>query len=455
MNWGRRSEKYLRAYSASPKRPLAAGSLAGVERVVVIPALAEKENLFRTLISLAGNPPSELLRTLVICVVNNHRAPRSAAEDIRDNQETLRLLRLLLSGGRIVAEQAADEGELAILAASDLRLAVIDASSPGEEMGDGEGGVGTARKIGMDAALEVLAASGDAGSGAILCLDADTLVDQNYLAAFAGHFAATGDPAAVAAYAHRLPVDPALQKAICVYEIFLRAYVLGLSLAGSPYAFHAIGSTMACTAEGYTAVRGMNRRVAAEDFHFLNKLAKIGAVGVVTATTVFPSARISHRVPFGTGRQMQRSLAEPEAECRLHHPDIYLILRDWLAEMTVAPDRDAETILVTARRIHSLLADFLQQDRFAQGWGRIRRNACTEAQLRRQFDGWFDGLRTLRLIHFLARSAFPSVGVAAGLSGLLARLPVSDPAAMALPEGRGTAGLWNLLEHLRIHFPRT
>lgn len=455
MNWGRRSEKYLRAYGASPQRPLATGNIAGIERVVVIPALAEKGNLFHTLVSLAGNPPSELRRTLVICVVNNHRPPWTAAEEIRDNQETLFHLRLLLSEGRHVLDPAEGGEEMAILAGSDLRLAVIDASSPGAEIGDGDGGVGTARKIGMDAALEVLAANGDAGRGGILCLDADTLVDQNYLAAFVSHFAATGDPAAVAAYAHRTPADRALRRAICSYEIFLRAYVLGLSLACSPYAYHAIGSTMACTAEGYTAVRGMNRRGAAEDFHFLNKLAKIGPVGVVTATTVYPSARVSHRVPFGTGRQMQRSVAEPEAECRLHHPDIFLILRDWLAEMAAAPDRDTGTILVTARRIHRLLADFLQQDRFTQSWGRIRQNACTEAQLRRQFHGWFDGLRTLRLIHFLARNAFPPVEIAAGLSGLLAHLPVTDPAAVALPEGGSTDGLWDLLEHLRVHFPRT
>ena len=87
---------------------------------------------------------------------------------------------------------------------------------------------------------------------------------------------------------------------------FCGAYVIGLSYAGSPYAFHAIGSTMSCTAEAYAAVRGMNRRTAAEDFHFLDKLAKLGRIGHIEKTTVFPSPRTSHRVPFGTGQRMLR-----------------------------------------------------------------------------------------------------------------------------------------------------
>ena len=226
----------------------------------------------------------------MICVVNNHRPPLAADAEIRDNQETLRHsacpcfqtsrhIRILPDGIR---------EDLRQIAGSDLRLAFIDASSPGLEIPDRDGGVGTARKIGMDAALQIVDARA-AGGGVICCLDADTLVEENYLSAFWTYFTRTGDPAAVSAYAHQKPDDPELLAAICCYEIFLRSYVIGLSYAGSPYAFHSIGSTMACTAEGYTDVRGMNRRGAAEDFHFLNKLAKIGKIGTITETTVFPS----------------------------------------------------------------------------------------------------------------------------------------------------------------------
>ena len=71
------------------------------------------------------------------------------------------------------------------------------------------------------------------------------------------------------------PVDNDETKAIICYEIFLRYYVLGLKFAKSDYAFHTIGSTMLCTPDAYVKVEGMNKRKAAEDFYFLEKLAKI------------------------------------------------------------------------------------------------------------------------------------------------------------------------------------
>jgi hypothetical protein len=50
----------------------------------------------------------------------------------------------------------------------------------------------------------------------------------------------------------------------------------------------------------------MNRRQAGEDFHFLHKIVLLGEYGHVNDATVFPAARISHRVPFGTGASLKK-----------------------------------------------------------------------------------------------------------------------------------------------------
>ncbi len=50
----------------------------------------------------------------------------------------------------------------------------------------------------------------------------------------------------------------------------------------------------------------MNRRQAGEDFHFLHKMVLLGEYGVVKDATVYPAARISHRVPFGTGAALKK-----------------------------------------------------------------------------------------------------------------------------------------------------
>ncbi|MCE5263194.1 MAG: hypothetical protein LLG97_06630 [Deltaproteobacteria bacterium] len=455
MNRPGNIENYLKKYAVFPKRPLRACALDDVDRAVVIPALAESGSLFHTLSRVAANPADELRRTLVICVVNNHRPPLATEAEIRDNGVTLALLGALLDGDNASAIRPDLRRELDRIAGSGLRLGFIDASSPGAEVPDRDGGVGTARKIGMDAALAILSGRGP-GGGIICCLDADTWVMENYLSAVHDHYSQEKDPAAVTGYAHRMPSDPRLLASICRYEIFLRSYVIGLAYAGSPYAFHAIGSTMSCTAEAYGAVRGMNRRTAAEDFHFLDKLAKLGRVGHIEKTTVFPSPRTSHRVPFGTGRRMLQSVSDAADEYRIHDHRTIEVLRVWLADVAADPDRGAEAMLAAAQKIHPALGAYLDLSRFAVDWPVIRRNCPDPAHLRRQFHIWFDGLRTLRLVHHFDRSVFPPVPLFAGLKGLLDGLGETIDELAGSPAAEpGIDGQLRILAELRSRFPRS
>jgi hypothetical protein len=455
MNRPRNIDRYLTRYAVSPLRPLWTASVADVDQVVVIPTLAESSSLFHVLSSIAANPSSDLRRTLVVCVVNNHRPSITAEEKIRDNQVTLAIISELIDG-RIAsfAEHAVLKGDLERIVNSGLRLGCIDASSTYAEIPDRDGGVGTARKIGMDAALAVLNGRGP-GGGVICCLDADTLVMENYLAAVYTHFSRTNDPAAVAGYAHQKPDDPRLLAAICCYEIFLRAYVMGLSFAGSPYAFHAIGSTMSCTAQAYANVRGMNRRKAAEDFHFLDKLAKLRKIGHIGTTTVFPSSRSSDRVPFGTGQRMLRFMNGEMDEYRLYDSQIFAILREWLVGMEADPDRNSEAILTAARKIHPDLKTYLDLSRFVNDWPVIRRNCPDPEHLRCQFHVWFDGLKTLRLIHHLSRS-FPPVPMFEGLKVLLERMGYAIPMITGIPAGIPAPDIqFRILEEIRSRFPES
>jgi glycosyltransferase involved in cell wall biosynthesis len=450
-----RAEKYLQDYGVSTARPIVASSFEGITQAVVIPILAERSSLFQTLASLARNPAGDLQHTLVICVVNNHRPHMAAEAQIRDNQETLAVLKDVVFGSPVSSSPLDDIREdLRLIARSELRAAYIDASSSGNEIPDRDGGVGTARKIGMDAALEIID-TGANGSGVICCLDADTLVEENYLSAVRAHFEATGNPAAVVSYAHQRPVDPGLNAAICCYEIFLRSYVIGLSYALSPYAFHAIGSTIACTAEGYVRVRGMNRRTAAEDFYFLNKLAKIGEICTITNTTVFPSARISERVPFGTGRRMLRFMTGGTDEYRIYDPRIFIILRKWFRAIAADPDRNCEAILAEAGHIHVRLEEYLRMSHFTEDWQFIRKNCHTPQQLRRQFHTWFDGLKTLKLVHHFSRHAFPLVSMFDGLARLIDLIGSPFP-QVTFPDGiPAIADQYHMLAALRSACPQS
>jgi hypothetical protein len=75
---------------------------------------------------------------------------------------------------------------------------------------------------------------------------------------------------------------------------------------GWPYGFYTIGSTICVSAESYAKVRGMTTKKAGEDFYFLHKVRHVTQIGFIQKTKVYPLARISERVPFGTGKSIGR-----------------------------------------------------------------------------------------------------------------------------------------------------
>jgi len=357
-------------------------ALAGEERAnfagaVVIPSLAEGDSLFTALQSLAANPPLWTARFIVVIVVN-HGEHASAADQQQNGIDLARLADL--------AER------------TELCLAWIDAASPGCEVPAKQAGVGFARKLGMDFALPRLNWTEDP---LLVCLDADTLVETGYLQTIATHFQQSALGAAVLPFRHQPGSDSVQQAAIDRYELFLRSYVYGLRLAGSPYAFNSVGSAIACRASAYVRCGGMNCRKAGEDFYFLQKLAKTDGVDFLTGTTVFPEPRVSERVPFGTGRSMTR-LLDGDTQAVLFYPaTAFRVLADWLQAVEQNLSGNAEFLLIRAEEISAELASYLEQANWRTVWPRLQSTHKTEAQRSQAFHAWFDGFRTMRLVHLL------------------------------------------------------
>ncbi len=370
----------------------------GFAGAVVIPALAEGATLFATLSSLAVNPPELLQRFLVLVVVNNR--PDAAPVDKIDNQA-------LLAGLTALANSLAP-----------LRLSWVDAASPGRELPLNKGGVGLARKIGFDLALPLLEYSGR--EPLLVALDGDTLVGPDYFQALVSHFAAAPAGAAVIPFCHQPGSSAEEQAAIDHYELYLRAYVLGLATAGSPYGFHTVGSAMACTAGAYVAAGGMNTRTAAEDFYFLQQLRKTAGVETVRGTLVRPSARPSHRVPFGTGRSVARLLRGEAASVLFYGTECYRILGEWLALVNRRTDAAGAEMVQRSGTLSPCLAAYLIRYRFAEAWDNLRRNSRDDAALLAAFHSWFDGLRTMKLIHHLSDELLPRQAPERVMPGLLA-----------------------------------
>ncbi len=381
----------------STSRPLIGTGAEGISRAVVIPVLSESNNLFETLRSLAQNPAEELAGTLVICVVNNRAPPSTRADQIADNQNVLRNLDQIVQGGLTPVDP---DGKI-----NALRLAYIDASSPGQELGR-KMGVGEARRIGLDTALGLLCRNGSP-DGLLISLDGDSCVEPNYLQSIREHFALSHAGAGVVAFAHPVPDDPVHREGILLYEIFLRYHELGLRTAGSPYALPTVGSTIVARGGAYVAAGGMNRKQAGEDFYFIQQLVKTSSVSRIDTTTVFPSARASDRVPFGTGASMGRHLGGNGDLGTVYHPGCYRILGAWLALVSDRLEASAEELLKGGAAIAPQLGTFLKQQGFETVWPKLKENAPNPAGLEAQFHRWFDGFKSLKLIHHLRDHGFP------------------------------------------------
>jgi glycosyltransferase involved in cell wall biosynthesis len=417
-------DTYLQNYSTVGKWNLMANDTENISQVVVIPAYAEREMLFSTLASIAQNEPSSLERSFILCVINNKSDSPSAA--VTNNLDTMNYLEALVRK-KPLRRLGSGEGLnhiLQLLAETKLKLGYIDASSKGYEIPQNAGGVGMARKIGMDAALQLLR-NGSAVRNLILSLDADTLVQKNYLSVIKKYFT-QNVKTAIVAYEHQMPLNYEEKAAICCYEIFLRYWVLGLKYAKSPWAFHSIGSTIITSTKAYVEVRGMNKREAGEDFYFLSKLAKIGEISYIKETCVYPSARPSTRVPFGTGKRVQRFLSGKLQEYLLYDPQIFVILADWLELMKNPYNYGEYEILMKAERIHPKLTTFLENCGFAAVWSKIRRNVKDEKTLIRHFNDWFDGFKTLKLINYLTKEVYPQINMFVALNCILSLQGITE-----------------------------
>lgn len=346
----------------------------GLFLAVVIPCYNET-GLVRCLQSLAACLPPQ--RPVEIIVVINH--PQGANERIvRQSRSTL------AEATEFIHTHGRDWLKIHLLL---LELPVKDA------------GVGLARKAGMDEAVRRLERAGSA-DGVIVCLDADCTVTENYLAAIEAHFFLdTKTPAASIHFAHPYEkLSGREREAIVRYELFLRYYVNGLRYAGHPYAFHTIGSSMAVRNAVYQKQGGMNRRKAGEDFYFLQKLFPLGNFTEINSCCVFPSARSSDRVPFGTGRAIGDFLGGKEI--LFYDPQIFLLLKDFFDAVKCGGFYKDATALAAEQHktLQAALAEIGFKDKIAE----IKANVASERQFLSRFFAWFDGFTCLKTVHYLS-----------------------------------------------------
>lgn len=393
-------EKYLARYA----EPEAARVVAAVRRAsspyaaaLVVPVHREKPRFLDGYRRAAAALASSTGKVLLVVIVNG----RDDADDVV-NQELLAELH------REPSRALSPAGDGFLARGAELDVLCVDRSSPGVRFGPKQG-VGLARKIGCDI-VALLWKRGDVAARYIASSDADATLPRDYFARAAEQFEDPKVAAAVMPFVHTASGDTRLDAATESYELWFRYYVSGLAWAGSPYAYPALGSTLLIRTSSYLSVRGFSQRLAGEDYYMLDKLAKVGHIAQPGGPPVRLAARQSDRVPFGTGPQVARILADGDEVLRYYPPAAFVALRVVLR-------------LFAEFAVHRSVSR-LRQELVRQGPGGSEAalgslgvfgflaNATTSATAREALLDrtltWFDGIRTLRFLNAL-RNELPEI----------------------------------------------
>ncbi len=362
------------------------------DHVVVVPAFDETPSLLDGYRRAAES--SE--KVLWILVVNTRKDADPGAI-----LRTRYLLRALSAGGTDLSYAG-----ISIAPHQIGDMVIIDRCSPGREL-PAKQGVGLARKIGCDLALAWQSA-GRIKSDWIHCTDADVELPSEYFQAASALQEDKSTVALTYPFWHRTEPASTEGRALELYELSLRYYQFGLKWAGSTYAFYCVGSTIAVRASAYLAVRGMPKRLAGEDFYLLNKVAKLGAVTALKCEPIQIAQRQSARTPFGTGPATKTIAQDLLAGKSFHvyNPTSFALLREWLDAL----DHFAEScdLGILESFSHSILKDALPLETEA----RLRESLkqCKSYEQRKdRIHSWFDGFKTLKLIHALRDRGLPDL----------------------------------------------
>lgn len=382
-NWNAYIERQKPAYRINHFSPVFAADM-----VVVIPCYNEPD-LFTTLQSLQDTTmPEAKIATVVVF----NSSERSTEEGIMQNRISYKQLR-----------------EFAAINNSDQRqfLPLLF-----EELPRKHAGVGLARKIGMDMAVEHFFLH-DKADGVIVSLDADCTVSENFLTAI--HLAFLGNDrlnATVHPFHHRIEEsNPMLERAMRQYEGYLHYYRAMLRFTGFPWYFHTIGSAFAVTADAYVRVGGMGRQQGGEDFYFLQKIFSLGGTEELNEVCVHPLARYSDRVPFGTGPALQKMLNETDEELRVYSPDAFEILKQLFDRKAAFFKKDAKQVRAVIADLHPALQRFLDEMKFLDDVADCNNNSASPAAFQKRFFHHFSAFRIVKFLNYVHPDPFPFVKI--------------------------------------------
>jgi len=267
-------------------------------------------------------------------------------------------------------------------------------------------GAGLPRKLGMEEAVRRFKGNKE---GIIVSLDADCLVATNYLTEIHRNFKEYRLRSATLEFHHpveHLDASDPLRIATTNYEIYLRYYRLALEFCGYPYPYFTIGSAFAVTVETYLKAGGMGKQQSGEDFYFLQKVFPLGKTRFIDTTCVYPAARISDRVPFGTGPALQKMIADNQLSKLTYQAEAFRTLKVFFDKLDSFFEKETNEIEKEIENLPEYLHLFLQDDGFLLKMEEINRHTASLSNFRKRFFLYFNAFKILKYLNFVHPAYF-------------------------------------------------
>ena len=398
------SEKAVRQYLTNFAEPESRSVKSLLQQqyqyCLIIPAYRESPEFLQAVISQCQQNS-----VLVILVINQ------PDNDPYTNPQ-INLQQAAFDVGKLQAQR--DNLSLVALTNTDSALLIIDRFSEGLVIPHKQG-VGLARKIAMDVAVAAIQ-SGAVTSHEIYSTDADSTLPAEY---FKPKHLEKDCSAGVFCFEHVSGDNEPVNSATQLYQQRLQYYVDGLQFAGSPYAFHTIGSCLLVDMTAYCKVRGFPTRAAGEDFYLLNKLAKMGKVKTLPPVIDIQS-RLSQRVPFGTGPAVEQIVSDKlnADSYPIYNPQIFVLLKALLTRLSSISGAELNTI-EDSLNVDGQSEAFLAASGFFTTCAKWQKQNYSQTHLLKATNDWFDAFRTLKFVHYMRDNHYPDMP----LSQALAKAP--------------------------------
>jgi len=370
------ADRYIQKNMAYPAF-IGVEPLPSVSMIVMIPCLNEPE-IVRTLESVWSCTPPKSVVEVIVAVNDSESSSEAVKEFNRKTYEDLKIWKIQNDRPNLILHPIYAESVTAKHA-----------------------GAGMARKIGMDEAVRHFNFL-NKPEGVIISLDSDCLVSPNYLVGIEAYFeAGKSNFATTLNFRHRLEElgDERQRRGIRLYEDYLHYYKKAHDFAGFPNSIYTIGSAFAVRAGAYVAQGGMNRRQAGEDFYFLNKLTSLGKVGELNEVFVYPSARVSDRVPFGTGAAITKWMNDEGDLTMTYHFSAFQDLKKLFDSVDGLYRIDDETLDDFMGACPPSLQEYFELIRFREKVEEINQNSSNLISFRKRFFQFFDAFVIMRFLN--------------------------------------------------------